>query len=284
MAVIILVLFALLAGACGSDDNTAGGDEPNPAGSTGAKATCASGTITGAGSTFVATIVQQWIKDFATACPGSTVNYQSVGSGAGIQQFTAGTVDFGASDAVTKADEQTAAEAKHGAVLHIPWSAGGIAVEYNLKGVHRPEALARDARGHLRREDHQVGRRRPEGRQQRRQAAVDRHPGRAPLGRLGHDRRLHLVPQGGRRRPSGQSGSGKDVPWPAGQGAKGSDGVTAAVKQTDGAIGYAEVCYPKGAGLGMAKIKNPAAQFVGPERQERGRRARRRPPSPPTSR
>jgi phosphate transport system substrate-binding protein len=60
-------------------------------------------------------------------------------------------------------------------------------------------------------------------------------------------------------------GSGKDVPWPTGQGAKGSDGVTAAVKQTDGAIGYSEVSYAKGSNLGVASIKNPAGEFVTPD-------------------
>src|SRR5207237_1210899 len=106
----------------------------------------ASGTITGAGSTFVSTIAQQWIKDYETRCPGATVNYQSVGSGAGIQQFTAGTVDFGATDAVMKPEEEQAAIAKGGQVLHIPWSGGGIAIEYNLPEVRdlklSPETLA----------------------------------------------------------------------------------------------------------------------------------------------
>ncbi|HZQ38221.1 MAG TPA: substrate-binding domain-containing protein, partial [Dehalococcoidia bacterium] len=60
------------------------------------------------------------------------------------------------------------------------------------------------------------------------------------------------------------AGKGKDVPWPTGQGAKGSDGVTAAVKQTVGAIGYAEVSFAKAASLGIGQIKNPAGTFVGP--------------------
>jgi phosphate transport system substrate-binding protein len=55
------------------------------------------------------------------------------------------------------------------------------------------------------------------------------------------------------------------VPWPTGQGAKGSDGVTAQVKQTDGAIGYSEVSYAKGSSLGIASIKNPAGSFVQPD-------------------
>jgi phosphate transport system substrate-binding protein len=61
------------------------------------------------------------------------------------------------------------------------------------------------------------------------------------------------------------AGAAKDVPWPTGQGAKGSDGVTAAVKQTAGAIGYAEVSYAKGSGLSMASVKNSAGNFVQPD-------------------
>jgi phosphate transport system substrate-binding protein len=60
------------------------------------------------------------------------------------------------------------------------------------------------------------------------------------------------------------AGSGKDVPWPAGQGAKGSDGVTALVKQTPGSIGYAEVSFAAQNDLGIAEVKNAAGKFVGP--------------------
>jgi ABC-type phosphate transport system substrate-binding protein len=168
----------LVFAACGSDDNSTRADDGDGASASTVaptKVACASGTISGAGSTFVQTNVQQWIKDYAAACPDATVNYQGVGSGAGIQQLTAGTVDFAGSDVAMKPEEQTAAEAKVGPVLHIPWTAGGIAVEYHL------------------------------------------------------------------------------------------DGVTAAVKQTAGAIGYAEVSFAKGGSLGIAKIENAKGSFVGPE-------------------
>jgi phosphate transport system substrate-binding protein len=125
-----LVAVALVLSACGSDNNTS-----STATTAGAKVACATGSVSGAGATFPQTIVQQWIKDFQAACTGATINYQGVGSGAGIQQFTAGTVDFGASDAVMKPEEEAAATAKGGQVLHIPWTAGGIAVFFHLTGV-----------------------------------------------------------------------------------------------------------------------------------------------------
>ncbi|HEV7886066.1 MAG TPA: phosphate ABC transporter substrate-binding protein PstS, partial [Acidimicrobiales bacterium] len=207
----------------------------------------------------------QWIKDFGSACPGATVNYQGVGSGAGIQQFIAGTVDFAGSDVKLKPEEQTAAEAKAGGpVLQIPWSAGGIAVEYNLKGVSglklTPATVAGIFAGKIATWD---------------DAAIKADNSGVTLPSTG----IQVVH---RSDGSGTTsafttylkteaptvwtyGAGKDVPWPTGQGAKGSDGVTGAVKQTEGAIGYAEVSFAKGAGLGIAQIKNKAGSFTPPE-------------------
>ena len=250
----LLIPLIVLAGACGTDDNT-----------TGAAATdsgCATGTIAGAGSTFVQNIVQQWVKDFAAVCPGATVNYQGVGSGAGIQQFIAGTVDFGATDAVMKPDEQAAAEARGGDVLHIPWSAGGIAVEYNLPGVElslSAPTLAGIFQGRITRWDDP--------------AVKADNPGAALP-----DRAVQVVHRSDGSGTTAaftaylsevapevwKAGSGKDVAWPTGQGAKGSDGVTAAVKQAEGAIGYAELSFARCSGLGVARIRNEAGNFVAP--------------------
>ncbi|MDQ1439183.1 MAG: phosphate transport system substrate-binding protein [Acidimicrobiaceae bacterium] len=263
-AVVAAVLLALVAGACGSDNNS--GSAAGSGSTTEPKATvdCASGSISGAGSTFVQTIAQQWIKDYATACPGATVNYQGVGSGAGIQQFIAGTVDFAGSDVTMKPDEEAAASAKTGAVLHIPWSAGGIAVEYNLSTVKdlklSPETLAGIFAGKITKWD---------------DAAIKADNSGASLPSTGIQV-VHRSDGSGTTAAftayltaagpgTWTAGSGKDVPWPTGQGAKGSDGVSGAVKQTDGAIGYSEVSFAKGAGLGIARIKNEAGQFVGPD-------------------
>jgi phosphate transport system substrate-binding protein len=262
-AVITVLLMALVAGACGSDDNSgddaAGGTSSTQAAS---KTDCVSGSISGAGSTFVQTIVQQWIKDYAAACPGATVNYQGVGSGAGIQQFIAGTVDFAGSDVALKPEEETGA--KSGPVLQIPWSAGGIAVEYNLSGVKdlklSPETVAGIFAGKITKWD---------------DAAIKADNSGASLPSTGIQV-VHRSDGSGTtaaftaflkaKAPSvWTAGSGKDVPWPTGQGAKGSDGVTGAVKQTSGAIGYSEVSFAKGAGLGIAQVKNSAGSFVGPE-------------------
>jgi phosphate transport system substrate-binding protein len=207
--------------------------------------------------------MSKWSYEYSKS-KGVEVNYQSVGSGAGIQQFTAGTVDFGASDSVMKADEEAAAVAKGGAVLHIPWSGGGIAVEYNVSGLSKlqlsPETLAGIFAGTITKwNDPRI--------------AADNSGATLPSTGI---QVIHRSDGSGTTdaftsyltavAPSiWKAGSGKDVPWPTGQGAKGSDGVTAAIKQTDGAIGYAEVSYAKGSSLGIASIKNAAGKFVPPD-------------------
>jgi phosphate transport system substrate-binding protein len=258
----VAVMLGLVAAACGSSSKKTA--TPAATTTTSNPISCASGTISGAGSTFVQTLAQQWIKDFTNACQGATVNYQGVGSGAGIQQFTAGTVDFAGSDVVMKATEQTAAEAKNGPVLHIPWSAGGIAIEYNVSGVPSLQldatTLASIFAGKIKKWN---------------------DPAIAAL-----NSGVTLPSEGiqveHRSDGSGTTaaftsyltataptvwtyGASKDVPWPTGTGAKGSDGVTAAVKQTQGGIGYAELSFAKNSSLGVAKIKNEAGSYVAPD-------------------
>ena len=258
--VAVLATLSLVAAACGSDSNKKAASST----ATTAQVACASGTVTGAGSTFVNTIATQWIKDFEAKCPGATVNYQAVGSGAGVQQFIAGTVDFGASDALLTATEEPAAVAKGGQVLEIPWTGGAIAIEYNLSGVSdlklSPETLAGVFAGKIKTWDNSAikadnsGATLPSTGIQ----VVDRSDGSGTTSAL-TSYLTAVAPT------IWTYGAAKDVPWPAGQGAKGSDGVTAAVKQTAGAIGYSEVSYPKGSGLGIAAIKNASGSFVLPD-------------------
>jgi phosphate transport system substrate-binding protein len=259
----MLVLIALAVTACGTDDNSerlARGRVPRaPVAGANDQA-----TLSGAGATFPATLIQEWIKEYRPLAPGVTINYQPIGSGAGIQQLTSRTVDFAGSDVPLKASE-VAATGGPGAVVQVPWTAGGVAVEYNLPGVDglrlAPETLAGIFAGRITRWN---------------DPALKVDNPRATLPSSG----IQVV-----RRSDGSGTtqvftdyltaaapdiwtfpSGKD--WPAdtpGTGAKGSDGVTAAVKQAVGAIGYAEPSYPKQAGLSIASIRNPAGTFVTPE-------------------
>lgn len=223
---------------------------------------CATGSLSGAGSTFVANIAQEWIKNFGNACPGATINYQGVGSGAGVQQFTAGTVDFGATDVPLTSTQSAALQAK-GAVVQIPWAAGAVALEYNLPGITNlqlsPDTIAGIFAGTIKTWDNS--------------AIKNDNPGvKLPPTTISTVHRSDSSGTTGvftsylaAASPTVWTlGSGKTVSWPNGSGAKGSDGVTATVKQTSGAIGYAEVSYAEGAQLPMAKVKNGAGAFVSP--------------------
>ena len=88
--------------------------------------------LTGAGATFPDPIYEQWFQDFHQVEPGAKINYQAIGSGGGIEQFTAQTVDFGASDAPLQADE---IEALPTAYIELPTVLGGVVIAYNVQGV-----------------------------------------------------------------------------------------------------------------------------------------------------
>ncbi|HEX3393416.1 MAG TPA: substrate-binding domain-containing protein, partial [Acidimicrobiales bacterium] len=103
----VVCAFALVASACGSSTKSATdttGSTPTSA-AAGAKDTA---SLSGAGSTFVQSMLQEWIKQYGKAAPGVSINYQGVGSGAGIQQLTSKTVDFAGSDVALKPEEQAA--------------------------------------------------------------------------------------------------------------------------------------------------------------------------------
>ena len=259
----LVATFGLAAAACGSSTPAAStSTTAQSSTSTTSAVACGSGTITGAGSTFVATILQQWTKDYEAKCPGATINYQAVGSGAGITQFTAGTVDFGASDVVLSSAQSQALAAK-GTILQIPWAAGAVAVEYHVSGVSNLKLDAAAIAGIF------AGK------------IVKWNDPAIKALNSGVTLPSEAIQTFHRSDSSGTSGIftgylaaaapsvwtfGVNKTWPApgGQGAKGSDGVTAAVGQTEGGIGYAEVSYAKGASLPMASIKNGAGSFVQP--------------------
>src|SRR5215469_12714200 len=93
-------------------------------------------SITGAGATFPNAIYSKWFEEYKKKNTNVEINYQSLGSGAGIKQVTEGTVDFGASDAIMNDDQLKAFQEKHGsAILHFPTVLGAVVPTYNIKGV-----------------------------------------------------------------------------------------------------------------------------------------------------
>ena len=252
-----LSLTTLVLAGCGSDDNSTASEETKAA-------NCATGAVTGAGSTFVQPIVQQWIKDYAASCSGATVNYNGVGSGAGVQQFNSGTVDFAGTDVPLSSSEKDGAKAKYGDVLTIPWSAGGIAVTFKLAGVTdmqlSPATVAGIFAGKITKWDDAAIKADNSGKTFPSTAIQTIHRSDGSGTTAAFTSYLSDVA------PSvWTAGSGKEVKWPSGQGAKGSDGVTAAVKATEGAITYVDVSFARSNQLGVAKIKNESGAFVAPE-------------------
>ncbi len=220
-----------------------------------------SGTISGAGSTFAAPVYEQW----ASSLSGLTVNYQAVGSGAGITAVESKTVDFGASDPPLKpADEE--AIAKNGSTaVQIPMFLGAITVSYNLPGVKA--GLKLDGKtisdvylGKVKTwNDAEIKALNP-GATLPSTAITVIHRSDSSGTTAGFTGFLAAVDPEFKTKV----GEGKDVQWPTGTGAKGNAGVAGAVQQTTGAVGYVEQAYALQHNFTYAAVKNKAGQFVSP--------------------
>lgn len=247
--------------ACGSDDNTA---SPNgEATGSDSKIECATGDVKAAGSTFQKNIVAQWIKDYTAACTDATVDYQGIGSGAGIKQFGSGTVDFAGSDSTMKDDEQAAADATCGSpAIHLPVTAGGIAIAYNLPGVDAlqlsPATIAAIFQGTVTKwDDAKVKADNPDAQLPSTAiTAVHREDSSGTTDVLSK----YLTATAA---SDWKLGTGKELKWPAAvQGAAKSDGVTQSVAGTEGGVTYVEVSFVESGGLKAAKVKNGAGEYT----------------------
>ncbi|MEP6492970.1 MAG: phosphate ABC transporter substrate-binding protein PstS [bacterium] len=255
-----LLAAVLAAWACGSDSGKkAAGDSAQPAA---ASSSGGAVELTGAGATFPQPIYSKWFLEYA-AKTGVRINYQPLGSGAGIKQLSEQTVDFGASDAPMSDSDM--AKTRGGAVLHIPTVVGVVAIAYNLPEVTHPLKLTGGLVADIylgkitKWNDSRI-------------AAVNAGVTLPPTDILVAHRSegsgttfiftdyLSNVSKAWTTGP----GKGKEVQWPVGLGAKGSDGVAAQVKQTHGAIGYVELAYAKQNQISTALIQNASGQFVAP--------------------
>lgn len=222
-------------------------------------------TLSGAGATFPAPIYQRWFSDFNKSNPAVTVSYQSVGSGAGVKQFTSGTVDFGASDVAMK-DEEISKVSK--GVLLLPMTAGSVVLAYNLPELKTSLKLSRDAYAGI-----MLGKitawNDP--------AITKANPGvTLPATAI---KTVHRSDGSGTTAvftkflsavsPAWKSsvGDGKTVNWPSGTGAKGNEGITAQIQQNKGSIGYVEYGYAKQNGLKFASLENKSGAYIEPSEQ-----------------
>ena len=254
---------ALSLSACGSDNNNVA---PAASGSTatgGASAiTCAKGDLKGAGSTFQKNIVAQWIKDYTAAC-GTTLDYQGIGSGAGIAQFAASTIDFAGSDSIMKPSEQASVDkACGGPAIHLPVTGGGIAVAYNLPGVKAlqlaPATIAAIFQGTVTKwDDAMIKTDNPDATLPA-MAITAVHRNDASGTTDVFSKFLNKTATA-----DWKLGTGKELKWSAAvQGASKSDGVTTAVKASEGGVTYVEASFVSSGGLQAAKVKNGAGEFA----------------------
>jgi phosphate transport system substrate-binding protein len=250
-----VALLALGLAACGSSSSSSSSS------SAGAGSSSGSGTISGAGSTFAAPVYEQW----ASAQSGLTVNYQAVGSGAGITSLAAKTVDFGASDPPLKAEDEESIAKNGSPAVEIPMFLGAITVSYNVPGLQTGvkldgKTIADIYLGKVKAwNDAEIKALNP-GVTLPSTAITVIHRSDSSGTTSGFTGFLASVD------PEFKSkvGEGKDVQWPTGTGAKGNAGVAGAVAQTAGAVGYVEQAYALQHKFTYAAVKNKAGKFVAP--------------------
>jgi phosphate transport system substrate-binding protein len=271
-ASISVVAMTLSLAACGgqqaANSPAAGGDSASPgaagapAGGTDKLALKSDVQLVGAGASFPAPLYQRWFQDFNKVHPKVQINYQSVGSGAGVEQFTKGTVDFGASDTAMKDDEIAKIPADKG-VLLLPMTAGSIVMAYNLPEVTGELKLSRAVYTDIllgkitKWNDPKITAANPGVTlPDEKITVVHRSDGSGTTGVF--TKHLSAISPEWKTKV----GDGKTVSWPVGVGAKGNEGVTSQIQQTKGAIGYTEYGYAKNNKLKFASLENKAGKFV----------------------
>jgi len=225
----------------------------------GAESPGGSNSIIGAGSTFIYPIMTRWISAFQSSHPGVQINYQSIGSGGGIQQLKQGLVDFGATDAAL--DDEHLKEMPP--LVQIPESAGPVCITYNLPDLKTPLKLSADTLsgiflGKIKTwQDPAVKEDNPGVSLSSNPIVVAHRSDGSGTTNIFTSYLSKVNPDWAR-----QVGKGISVSWPTGLGGKGSEGVTGVIKQTPGAIGYVELTYAKENNLPVAQVRNRAGNWV----------------------
>jgi phosphate transport system substrate-binding protein len=221
-------------------------------------------TLTGAGSSFDNPLFSKAFAEYTKINPSVQVNYQSVGSGAGIKALTDKTVDFGATDA-PMTDDQLAAAGGPTAVVHVPVTLGAVAITYNLPSVEQPikldgPTLADIFLGTITKwnDDKIAALNQGVDLPGTDIAVVVRSDGSGTTNIF--TTYLSSVSDTFKAKP----GAGLSVSWPVGIQAKGSEGVAGQVKQIEGGITYVELSYATQNNLSVADVQNSAGSFVPP--------------------
>ena len=201
--------------------------------------------LNGAGATFPAPLYTSWLGAFHEET-GNKVNYQAVGSGAGVRQFTAKTIDFGASDGAVSDKKQKLP------MIHVPMTGGAIVPAYNIPGCDVKMTQTQLANVFLGKIDNWS----TFGCKDQKIVPVWRSDGSGTT--KGFTNSLSAFSPEWKK----NVGTGKAVSWPAGIGGKGNSGVAAAIKLTPGAIGYLNYGYVNGGKFQQVALQNKAGNFV----------------------
>jgi phosphate transport system substrate-binding protein len=251
----IAALAIVSAGCKGSQTSQAGGEG-------GAQATSASGggAINGAGSTFVYPLMSRWSSEYQKVDAKVQVNYQSIGSGGGIRQLIAHTVQFGATDGPMTDDQLKEAKSP---VVHVPLVMGAVVPTYNLPALPHaihftPEALAGIYLGDIKSwNDPKITSANPDLKLPATSIVVVHRSDGSGTTYVWTDYLSKVSPDW-----KSKVGVATSVSWPTGLGGRGNEGVSGTVQQTPGAIGYVELTYAIQNKMPVGQVKNAAGAFV----------------------
>ena len=238
---------------------------PTPTETSGSGGVSGNVSLTGAGSTFVAPFFSNAFQEYSKQHPNIKVNYQAIGSGGGIEQFTAQTVDFAASDVPMNEDELAAAKQANGEVIEFPVALGAITLAYNIPGVDKglkltPEAVAGIFLGKITKwNDPAIAKANPGVKLPDRDIVVVHRADSSGSTYIFTDYLSHISSEW-----KNGPGTSKEVDWPVGLGAQGNSGVASQIRNTPGSIGYVELAYVLESKMDYAYIQNKAGKFVEP--------------------
>ena len=218
--------------------------------------------LQGAGATFPNPLYQKWLSEYSKLHPHIQIDYQSVGSGAGIKQIQAQTVDFGASDSPMKNEDLKAAP---GEVVHIPTVLGAVVITYNLSGINQPlkfsgEVIADIFLGKIKKwNDSRIAAENAGVSLPSYDITVVHRSDGSGTSAVFTDYLAKISTEWKEK-----VGAGVSPSWPVGLGGKGNEGVTGQIKNTPNTLGYVELVYAVQNNLPVAHIKNSAGGFIEP--------------------
>jgi len=218
--------------------------------------------LQGAGATFPNPLYQKWLSEYSKQHPNLKIDYQSIGSGAGIKQLKEQTVDFGASDAPMKDEDLKSAP---GEILHVPTVLGAVVITYNLQGVTQPlrfssEVIADIFLGKIKKwNDPKITADNPGVTLPANDITVVHRAESSGTSAVFTDYLSKVSAEWKEK-----VGSGTSPSWPIGMGGKGNEGVTGQVKSTPNTIGYVELAYAVQNKLPVAQVKNASGNFITP--------------------